>query len=387
MTRKMFITAAPIGALPKYLDPLEPKFIPKFLLNILPNQQRKKTIEALSVGNFDYVDKGGLILKFGYEEIVTDHDLNLLSNKEKEVILNKLKEEGGTREDNNWLLYKNSRVTKESFKITKSLLYLIPEKKLIQSIILQLTSCGWIADEYGDLIWKYDKVCTYLSPDLVSQLKLSSPKVFKTFIEMGWDICQPGYQKSGRGYSPYLPILQADIIKESYNSFLEGAAIVHLHTRDVRDKFVCHIPGLGASISISTQMNHIDVNQYCEIIPKILEQDPNGIINLSTSIRGDKKYNDISLRRAHLKPYGKQGLLPDIASFTPGPVIFKGGSGYENSHEFIESQLEYFKTYKIFPEIEIFNKTILNNCILSYKNSILEACDNILFMLVLGVDQ
>lgn len=52
MVKTFYITAAPVGAVPKFLDPLEPKFIPHALLELLPADAREATTQALEANGW-----------------------------------------------------------------------------------------------------------------------------------------------------------------------------------------------------------------------------------------------------------------------------------------------------------------------------------------------
>ncbi len=386
MKEKMYITGAPVGATPKYINPIEPKFIMNFLLDYLVSSTKKnKILQVLIQDGWEKVDAGGLSLQSGYHESITMTDLNALSTAEQQIAIENLTSAGWLNKNNEWI---NPRTPDNKiFKIEKNTLLLIQSRSFIRKIVLQLTTYGWQVNNNGDLVWPYEKVHSYLPPKMVTQIKSLCPAILDSLLESGW-VCRPaGYWQPGKARSPYLPITPEKIIEECHLSLREGAAIVHIHTRDTSDKQTYYIPGLGATLSISAQTNHIDIDQYDKIIPAILEQDPSGIINLSTSVRGDKVDFDSPLRRAHLKPYSVRKIVPDSASFSPGHILFQTGGGYDNPPTFINKQFNHFKTYGIRPEVEVFNNTILNNIVTTYKTSLLAAGTPPLFMLVAGVDQ
>lgn len=63
----LYITAAPIGAVPKFLDPLEATFIPAFLLEgFFDAGQRAKILADLKADGWEVVPAGGLLLQSGH---------------------------------------------------------------------------------------------------------------------------------------------------------------------------------------------------------------------------------------------------------------------------------------------------------------------------------
>lgn len=389
MKSAMFITAAPVGAVPKYIDPFEPTFISNLILDYFtPDINKQSIFEILDRENWKSANAGGISLQFGYKGILTHNAFNTLTTSEQASALEALNHAGWLTHVDGWINPTTHRSVKpQAFKIKRDLLNLLPSQKLIKQIVLQLTTYGWQATADGDLSWPYFRVHSYLPPEIASEIKRLSPTVFETLLNFGWADQPAGYWHPGKACSPHMPISPDRIIEECHLSFQEGAALVHLHTRDTSDKRIEKIPGLGASLSSSGQANHIDLTQFDIIVPALLEQNPDGVINLSTSVRGNKAAFDSPLRRAHLKPYGVRKLVPDIASFSPGPVLFTGGGGYENPPDFIDSQLAHLKAHRIRPEVEVFNLTILNNALTTYKGALEELETPVLFMLVAGVDQ
>ncbi len=389
MKSSMYITAAPVGAVPKYIDPLEPTFISSLILDYLISDHEKQSIfEILKQENWTFTNAGGIALQFGYRENFTYEACDSLTASEQELAVAALDRAGWLNHGDGWINPATCHIAgPQTFRVKRDLLNLLPSQKLIRKLVLQLTTYGWQATQNGDLLWPYPRVHSYLPPEIVTEIKLLSPTVFETLLNIGWKYQPSGYWHPGKACSPHMPISPTKIIEECHLSFREGAAIVHLHTRDTSDQRSETLPGLGASLSSSQQANHIDLAQFDLIVPAILEQDPDGIINLSTSVRGNKAAFDSPLRRAHLKPYGVSKLVPDIASFSPGPVLFQSGGGYENPPDFIDAQLAHFKAHHILPEVEVFNLTILNNALTTYKEALEELGTSVLFMLVAGIDQ
>ncbi|WP_240674558.1 hypothetical protein [Burkholderia stabilis] len=80
MTR-MYITAAPVGAVPKWLDPLEPTFIPAYLIeHLLEPAQVARSIEQLQADGWETAEAGGLLIEEGHDHFICDNLFAQLSN-------------------------------------------------------------------------------------------------------------------------------------------------------------------------------------------------------------------------------------------------------------------------------------------------------------------
>ncbi len=80
MKSAMYITAAPVGAVPKYIDPLEPTFIPSLILDYFISQCKKQSVlEMLNRENWKFTNPGGIALQFGYKKFFTHEAFNTLT--------------------------------------------------------------------------------------------------------------------------------------------------------------------------------------------------------------------------------------------------------------------------------------------------------------------
>lgn len=388
MKKSIYITAAPVGAVPKYLDPLEPKFIPSALMDhLVDEQERQKMQEQLKRNGWEAVGPGGIALQAGYDTSVADKALTSISPEKSLLAMQALEKAGWKKDGSSWASSQAEGVGRVTPIIKSSFLDRLKSKTLIRQIVLQLTTYGWLVNEDGDIVWTRERVHSYLPPDVVTQIQAADSGLLTMLICNGWEHMGAGLWQSGKAYSPYLPITANSIIEETLRCFHEGAAIVHLHTRATDDAQSIVIPGLGAPVRIGAQRNHIVLDQYDEIVPKVVGLEPSGILNLSTSARGDRAAASDPLRRAHLKHYGACQVVPDIASLSPGAVVFQGGGGYDNTHNFLCEQLAHFKLTGVRPEIEVFNHAVVNNAIGGYKRALKTVGEPVLFMLVAGVDQ
>ncbi|AKM45417.1 hypothetical protein NL30_36910 [Burkholderia contaminans] len=381
MTR-MYITAAPTGAVPKWLDPLEPTFIPSSLVHqLLDAAQADQIADRLKSDGWEIVPAGGWLIESGHDFSVSDSFLAKLINKA--AARQALEEMEWTHRDGAW--HAPPEPTFRAAAIPREWLTGLSSIELVRRIVLQLTTYGWVANDRGDLIWDYAKLHSYFPPALIDAIREDSPVLLEKLEKSGWRACGGGFWQAGKGRSPVLPITPDTIVDETVRSIEEGAAVVHLHTRELGDSTPLEIPGLGA-IMVGAQRNQIVVDQYDAIVPAVRRVDATAILNLSTSVRGDRQGSRSTLRRAHLKSYGDTAV-PEIASLSPAAVIFQGGGGYDNAPDFLAEQFAHFQRVGTRPEVEVFNHTIIDNATSLYRSFLETTGQPVLFMLVAGVDQ
>ncbi|KWK69904.1 hypothetical protein WM16_21910 [Burkholderia ubonensis] len=381
MTR-MYITAAPTGAVPKWLDPLEPTFIPFCLVHQLFDiAQAEKIVGRLKSDGWETVPAGGWLIESGHGFPISDDFLAQLFNQPAARLA--LEEMGWTHRDGAW--HAPPAPAFGSAAIPREWLAGLSSVELVRRIVLQLTTYGWVANDRGDLVWDHAKLHSYFPPALIDSIREDAPALLAKLEESGWKACGAGYWQAGKGRSPVLPITPDAIVDETVRSIQEGAAVVHLHTRELGDRAQIEIPGLGA-VTVGTQRNQIVVDHYDAIVPAVRRADTTAILNLSTSVRGDRQGSRSALRRAHLKSYG-EASVPEVASLSPAAVIFQGGGGYDNAPDFLAEQFAHFQRVGTRPEVEVFNHTIIDNATTLYRAFLEATGQPVLFMLVAGVDQ
>ncbi|WP_175964299.1 3-keto-5-aminohexanoate cleavage protein [Burkholderia pyrrocinia] len=381
MTR-MYITAAPVGAVPKWLDPLEPTFVPSYLLHyLLDPAQAERYIGQLQADGWEAVEAGGLLIEEGHGYPICENFFAQLPNPT--LARSVMKEAGWTQCQQGWSSPKSPSFS--GAVIPRDWLEDVSSVEIVRRIVLQLTTYGWTASERGDLVWHHAKLHSYLPPVLVRSIRKDCPGLLARLHEAGWQPREAGYWQAGKGRSPFLPITPAEIAAETIRSMKEGAAVVHLHTRELGDRTQLEIPGLG-TITTGAQRNQIKVEHYDAIVPAVKNANPTAILNFSTSVRGDRHGARDILRRAHLKSYAEVDG-PEIASLSPAAVIFQGGGGYDNAPDFLAAQFEHFRRVGTRPEVEVFNHTIVNNATTLYRELLESVGQPVLFMLVAGVDQ
>lgn len=337
--KKIFIVVAPTGSIPKYRNPLEPKYISDLHLHdYLNTSQISEFISKLTLNGWERTEAGGI------------------------------------------------RMLAKPTYITVDLLRSISNDSLLQKLIIHLTSYGWVIDKSGGIHILDERMDSYIPPKLLKIINEFCTFFTDQLLAEGWEIVGSGYYLPSAANSPYVPVNPESIVAEANACFNAGAAIIHIHTRTLDEEALC-IEEIGFKVTLNSQKNYIDEKQYELIVPELFKHNPTAILNLSTSIRGDSSPGNDAKRREHLKNYANCDLIPDIGSFSVGPVVFAKGGGYDNLPSFISSQKRHMLNMGIRPELEVFNHTILKN-ILTDNALDIESCGTpCLFMLVVGVDQ
>ncbi|HEY4542303.1 MAG TPA: hypothetical protein VIG66_08025, partial [Noviherbaspirillum sp.] len=182
----MFISAAPVGAVPKYLDPAEPKFISGLLLDLfLSAPERAKLVQVLAQNGWEFAVPGGIALQAGYRETVMKDQLALLDHEGQSRAVAWLSREGWIEQETAWCKAPVSDSRVQSKLERQDLLSISCEKEL-KSIVLLLTTQGWQANPEGDLEWRHEKLSSYLPADLVSKIEKLSPRLMSKLLANGW---------------------------------------------------------------------------------------------------------------------------------------------------------------------------------------------------------
>lgn len=145
--------------------------------------------------------------------------------------------------------------------------------------------------------------------------------------------------------NPNLPITADEIAADVRRCADAGAAIFHVHARDLKQK-----PTL-------------DIDVFKANIRRIKETAPEVIIQLSTGARAGKDWE------ARANPVK---LLPEMASFTTGSNNLPG-IVYENSPQFIKFLAGVFKETSVKPEIEVFETGMVSNAIYLQSKGYIES--------------
>ena len=199
-SHKVFITVEPIGALPRRLEPTAIKFIPITLLMNGSHRILDERIQSLVNHGWEYAESGGLYLTIDSSNI-------------------------------NYCI------------IPERVLSSFQNQDLLQQLLLQLTTFGWIYSYGKGLHWPSITGDTYLAPKIIERLKNEESHFIAFIMECGWRTVEPGYYLSYKACSPYLPITPDAIISECKKAINAGAAIAHIHTRNCKKAFVT-IPGV-----------------------------------------------------------------------------------------------------------------------------------------------
>jgi uncharacterized protein (DUF849 family) len=130
--------------------------------------------------------------------------------------------------------------------------------------------------------------------------------------------------------NPAVPITVEEQIASTREAYEAGASIVHVHVRE------------------ADQSSSSDPTKFEAVLNGVREQCPGMIVQFSTGGRG--------------RAPGQRGamlyLKPDMASLTTGSVNFPSMI-YENPPELIDQLARDMLTYRIKPEIEVFDLAML----------------------------
>lgn len=321
------------------------------------------------------------------EEIkyISEDELRALEPIEQSLWRNRLLDEGWEPVESGGAFFDGE--VGYSATISLASLQDMSQTKLAQEIVLLLTGQGWtVKNNEGDLEWHHQHGQCYLPASTIRKIEITLPSLKLHLEESGWYSSSRGYWQTNRARSPYVPTTASSITRSAIEVAGEGASIIHLHTRTraIGERFP--ISTASRFVSLGGQRNEIDVTQYEEIIGTIAAQRPGIILNVSTSVRGNRTDFESEVRRSHLKNYGSDKLIPDTCSFSPGDVIFQAGGGYENSDSFLTAQLHRCDVMGIRPEIEVFNLEILRRFLDEYQDRI-AVLGPPLIMLIACVDQ
>jgi uncharacterized protein (DUF849 family) len=376
----IFITAAPVGAVPRYVNPKEPKYIPSVFLQAIPSLH---TAIKSSKG-WEESSRGGLLVSESFRIPLSSKFVQNLAPTTYET--SQLLQETSLIEQEGDLQY-HTIINPPSRTLPADLFAEIRSRRLVSRLVLHLTSHGWTGDGNGGLIWAHASyVESYLPPKLVDSLRIDAAGFVDGLLVKGWRLAGPGYSMHSRGVSPFLPITPEAIITESAAAAAEGAAILHLHTRERSDETKWELPWSPVTIILGSQANKIIPEDYDEIAPALRGLTPMSILNFSTSMRGGKDSDD-PIRRAHLKAFKPGWQAAEMCSMSPAEVLFQNGGGYENTPAFLKEQLECCRTNSVRPEIEVFSWEILRETLGPFRSRLLEVNKTPLLMLVAGVDQ
>lgn len=158
-------------------------------------------------------------------------------------------------------------------------------------------------------------------------------------------------------HNPAVPYSVAEMVAEAKRSVAAGAAILHLHVRD--------------DDGTPTQAKA----RYAEVLAAIREACPETILQVST---GGATYMTIEERIEVVD------LSPEMASLDCGTVNFGGDEIFVNTENQIIKMAERFKEQGVFPELEVFDKGMVDMVLRLHKKGIIEA--PLHFNFVLGVN-
>lgn len=135
--------------------------------------------------------------------------------------------------------------------------------------------------------------------------------------------------------TPHVPITPEEIIETGVRCEAAGASVFHIHARNVED-----------------ESPSPEYRIFREIYEGLKDR-TRLILQIST---GGRAGMSLELRRERLK------LRPEMASLTTGSVNFPT-SVYENSPQLIEGLASDMMAYRIKPEMEIFDVSMITNAL------------------------
>ena len=157
-----------------------------------------------------------------------------------------------------------------------------------------------------------------------------------------------------RKITPYVPFTPKEIADSVIESWEVGAAIGHIHVKDVDGE------------------NTLDLDVYKEVINRVTDK-CDIILNLTTA--GGLITNDEERLRVC-------ELNPEMASFDAGTMNF-GTEVFYNTPTFLENLATVTQERKIKPEIEIFDVGMIHNTMRLVKKGLID--EPLHFQFVLGV--
>ncbi|PKK97570.1 MAG: 3-keto-5-aminohexanoate cleavage protein [Tenericutes bacterium HGW-Tenericutes-3] len=157
--------------------------------------------------------------------------------------------------------------------------------------------------------------------------------------------------------NPYVPYTIEETVREAYEAYLAGAAIIHLHVRN--------------DDGTPTQ----DKNRYKEAIDAILKKCPDVIIQPSTGGAVGMK------RDERLQP---TELDIEMATLDCGTLNFGGDDIFVNTENDIKYFAKVMKEKQITPELECFEKGHIDSVIRLHKKGFI--FEPLHFSFVLGVN-
>lgn len=158
-----------------------------------------------------------------------------------------------------------------------------------------------------------------------------------------------------RNDTPYIPITPEEIAQQTYEAYLAGASIVHLHVRDENGNPTQN-PGI-----------------FKKTVRLIREKCPDMIVQVST---GGAVWMTPEERLQSLE------ADPDMATLTTGTVNF-GNDVFFNSMPMIEKFASAMKEKGIMPEFECFDVGHINNALTLVKKGLVQG--HLHFDFVMGV--
>jgi uncharacterized protein (DUF849 family) len=148
--------------------------------------------------------------------------------------------------------------------------------------------------------------------------------------------------------TPNVPIEPAEIAKEIYDCFREGAAICHIHCRDDAGKAAMVFEKFEETVRF------LKARADCDVV-----------VNLTTSGGVNLKEED------RIRPFYE--LKPEMASYDCGTMNWQHTTVFENNPAFLEKLGMLMQEKNVKPEIEVFDPGMIYNSAYYLRRGVLKA--------------
>ncbi len=152
--------------------------------------------------------------------------------------------------------------------------------------------------------------------------------------------------------SPAVPVVPAEQIESAHEAFDAGAALVHIHVRDAKQKQCC------------------DIDKFAAVQEGIRKHCPGMIVQFSCGASGfsaEDRARSLQLR-------------PDMGSLATGSVNFANRI-YGNHPDLIETLAKTMIEYEVKPEVEVFDLAMLYNAKALLDRGLIKAPAHVQFVL------
>jgi 3-keto-5-aminohexanoate cleavage enzyme len=148
--------------------------------------------------------------------------------------------------------------------------------------------------------------------------------------------------------NPAIPMTPEEIADSAYESYCEGAAVVHLHMRDEQMLPTMNVERFRYCIEL--------IRSRCDVI-----------INITSS--GDHTFETIGAYEVRCAPFAE--LKPEMGSFDCGTMNWMNTAIFENHPKFLEMLGAVMIEAGVKPEIEIFDMGMMGTALYYIKKGLI----------------